>query len=138
MAALDPRLLDAAFVVGRLLFGGLLAFMALPHFTKLAMLAQYAAGRRVPFPKPAVLGAGVALLAGALSILLGVYPWIGVALLTIFFLPVTLMMHSFWKDTDPMQRMANLINLEKNLVILGAAWMFLLIPDPWPYAVLPG
>lgn len=138
MVALDPRFLDAAFVAGRILFGGLLAYMALPHFTKAAMLAQYAAGRRVPYPKAGVLGAGVALLAGALSILFGLYPRIGVALLTIFFLPVTLMMHSFWNDTDPMQRTANLINLEKNLVILGAAWMFLLIPEPWSYSLLPG
>lgn len=125
-------------MAGRILFGGLLAYMALPHFTKLAMLAQYAAGRRVPYPKMAVLGAGAALLAGALSILFGVYPRIGVALITIFFLPVTITMHSFWKDQDPAQRIGNLINLQKNLIILGAAWMFLLIPEPWPYSLLPG
>lgn len=125
-------------LLGRILYGGMLTFMASAHFLQTKALAQYAAMKKTPMPTLAVLGSGAFLLAGALSILLGYYVEIGVACLTAFFFPVTLMMHSFWADKDPMMKQNNRTNFLKNFIILGASWAFLSIPDDaWDYSLAP-
>jgi uncharacterized membrane protein YphA (DoxX/SURF4 family) len=96
------------------------------------MLSGYAASKRVPAPKLATVVSGVLLLIGGLSILLGVYPVVGVAALVVFFVPVTFWMHDFWAVQDPMQRTIQMVNFAKNLALLGAALMLLAIPQPWP------
>ena len=49
-----------------------------------------------PTPKIAVAGSGVLLIAGGLSVALGVLPVIGLILILVFLLPVSFVMHDFW------------------------------------------
>jgi uncharacterized membrane protein YphA (DoxX/SURF4 family) len=74
---------------------------------------------------------GLLLLIGGLSILLGVYPPIGTIALAAFLIPVTFMMHAFWKVQDPMAKMGETVNFTKNLALLGAALILLGVPQPW-------
>jgi putative oxidoreductase len=83
----------------------------------------------------AVLGSGVLLALGGLSILLGVQPKWGVLFLVLFLVPVTFTMHNYWADKDPQMRQNNEINFHKNLALLGAALMLLAIPEPWPLSL---
>lgn len=124
-----------AFLAGRILAGGYYLMSAFHHFTNTSALARAAAAHGVPAPEVAIIGAGVLLLIGGLSLLLGAFPRIGVAALAVFLVPVTLVMHAFWADHDPMQRQADLINFSKNVALLGSALMFLAVPRPWPYSV---
>lgn len=126
--------MDIVFLIGRILFGLLLAFMALNHFMQMNDMSGYARAKGVPAARPAVVGSGVVLLLGGLGILLGIYPRISVLLLAIFFVPVTLMVHNFWAVEDPQAKQLEMVNFLKNAVILGAALMALGIPLPWPYA----
>ena len=57
------------------------------------------------------------------------------AALVLFLVPVTLIMHAFWADHDPVQQQNNLINFTKNIGLLGSSLMFLAVPRPWPYSV---
>ncbi|MBI5221628.1 MAG: hypothetical protein HY979_02390 [Candidatus Magasanikbacteria bacterium] len=41
------------------------------------------------------------------------------------------MMHNFWKDTDQNMKMSNYVNFTKNMALLGAALMLLVISTPW-------
>jgi len=123
------------FLIGRVILGGYYLFNAFNHFTRLGMLSGYAASKRVPAPRVLTLVAGVLLLLGGLSILLGVYPVAGVVALAIFFIPVTFWMHDFWAVQDPMQKMTQMVNFTKNLALLGAALMLLAIPQPWPLSL---
>jgi uncharacterized membrane protein YphA (DoxX/SURF4 family) len=125
----------AAFLVGRILLGGFYIFSAFEQFSGLSHLARLAGARGVPFPQLAVAVAGVLLLIGGLSLLLGLMPRVGVAALALFFIPVTLVMHAFWADHDPAIRMMNVVNFGKNLALFASALMFLAIPEPWPYSV---
>ena len=84
------------------------------------MLAGYAKSRKVPAPHIAVIVTGLMLAVGGLSILLNIKMMIGVWILVAFMVPITVMMHPFWKEHDPMARMADRINFTKNLAILGA------------------
>ncbi|MCX8024026.1 MAG: DoxX family membrane protein [Thermanaerothrix sp.] len=108
-------------------------FNAGNHFIQVRALSGYAQSKGVPAPTLAVIGSGILLLIGGLSILTGFQPTIGVLALVMFFLPVTFVMHAFWKIQDPLLRATEMINFMKNLALMGSALMFLAIPQPWPY-----
>ena len=127
--------MEVVFLIGRILVGGFYLFNALNHFTQTNNLTEYARSKGVPAPKLAVLGSGLLLLMGGLSLLLGYRPDIGVAAITLFFLAVTFKMHNFWAVDDPQWRMVEMVNFLKNLALMGSAWMFLLIPTPWPFSL---
>lgn len=124
------------FLVGRLLLGGYFIFNGFNHFSNASMMTGYAQSKGVPAAKAAVLLSGLLLLVGGLSILLGIYPMIGTLAIALFLLPVTFMMHAFWKVQEPMAKMGETINFTKNLALLGATLMLLAIPQPWSLSLL--
>lgn len=71
------------------------------------MLTQYAKLKGVPFPAIAEGMTGLMLVPGGLSIAIGIYPFVGIVLLLVFRVPVSLLMHNFWKLEDPQVRMAD-------------------------------
>jgi uncharacterized membrane protein YphA (DoxX/SURF4 family) len=123
--------MDYLFLVGRVLYGGFFLVSGLNHFSQLNAMVPYAASKGVPAPKLAVLGSGLLAFLGGLSILLGLWPRAGVLLLAIFLLPVTFGMHNYWADGDPQTRQMNQVQFHKNMALLGAALMLLMIPEPW-------
>jgi uncharacterized membrane protein YphA (DoxX/SURF4 family) len=123
------------FLIGRLLYGGFFLFSGFRHFARVNQMAPYAASRNVPAPRAGVLGSGVLLLLGGASMLLGVWPKMGVLCIVLFLIPVSFMMHNYWKDTDPQMRMMNEVQFHKNLALLGAALTMLLISEPWPLSL---
>jgi uncharacterized membrane protein YphA (DoxX/SURF4 family) len=122
--------MNIAFFVGRLIVGVYYIYNGLNHFIKLGQLTEYAKFKGVPIPQLAVLGAGVLLLIGGITILMGKFPEIGVVSLVLFFLPVTFMMHNFWAVGEEMKAM-EMVNFLKNMALLGSALMFLAIKKPW-------
>lgn len=132
---LESMASQAVFLVGRVLFAGVLAFMSVNHFTNTDEMAGYAESKGVPLPKIAVVGGGVLLLAGAVSIVLGVYPTVGAVLIALFFVGVTPVMHDFW-SVDGEQRQQEMIQFLKNTALLGAALVFLSLGGAaWPYSL---
>jgi putative oxidoreductase len=75
---------------------------------------------------------------GGLSMLLGVYPVIGIVLLIIFLVGVSFQMHSFWKMDDAQMKQIDMINFTKNMALIGALLMFLVLPHPWPTSLRIG
>jgi putative oxidoreductase len=127
--------MDIAFLVGRIIFGGYWLMASFNHFKNLNPLSGYAKAKGTPFPKLAVVGTGVILLAGGLSMLLGVYPVIGIILLIVFLVGVSFQMHNFWKADDVQMKQVDMINFTKNMALVGALLMFLLLPHPWPMSL---
>jgi len=120
-----------AFYTGRLLLGGYFIMGGFNHFKMLDMMSGYAQSKGVPSPKAAVAFSGVLLWIGGLSILLGIFPTVGALALVLFLVPVTLMMHAFWKVQDAQMKMGETVNFMKNVALLGAALLLLSIPQPW-------
>ena len=130
---------DLAFLVGRLVFGVLLAFMGLNHFTEIDGMSGYAEAKGVPAPRLAVVASGLVLVLGGVSIVLGVYPLLGAVALALFFLAVTPVMHDFWSVEDPAQRQAELTDFLKNATLFGAVLVFVALSgSAWPYALNVG
>ena len=127
--------MDTAFLIGRIIFGGYWLMAAVNHFKNLNHMSEYAKAKGTPLPKLAVAGTGVLLLTGALSMLLGVYASFGIALLIVFLLGVSFQMHTFWKLDNAQMKQIDMINFTKNMALIGALLMFLLLPRPWPMSL---
>jgi uncharacterized membrane protein YphA (DoxX/SURF4 family) len=123
------------YLAGRVLLGGFFIISGLRHFQHLPMMAGFTASKGVPSAKLAVMVSGLMIIVGGVSILLGVRPHWGIALVSAFLLPVTFIMHQYWKHTDPMMKINDQVNFMKNLAILGASWVLLMMPQPWPMSL---
>ncbi|NKY87483.1 DoxX family protein [Nocardia veterana] len=110
-------------LIGRILFVILFASSAIGHLTQADAMAGYARSKGVPMPKEAVLGSGVVLLLGALSVLLGVWADLGALLLFVFLVPTAFLMHPFWKESDAQAKQGEMIHFNKDLALAGAALM---------------
>src|SRR3989344_435819 len=129
--------MDILFLLGRLLYGGFFLMSGANHFIKFYNLRSYALTKKVPMPGVAVAISGLLILFGGLGILLGVYPEIALIMIILFLAPVSLVMHNFWSFKDPemaSQRMSDQTNFMKNMALLGAALMFLMIEN-WPLSL---
>src|SRR6266699_1490740 len=104
-------------LLGRLFFVLIFLMAGSNHFSKQTI--AFAASQGVPFASFAVPLSGVLALAGGLSILLGYRAKIGAWLITLFLIPVTLMMHKFWTVHDPMMAQMQMVMFMKNVAILG-------------------
>jgi putative oxidoreductase len=126
--------MSIAFLAGRIIVGVFYLYNAWHHFFELGQLTEYAKSKGVPLPQLAVLGAGILLLAGGITILLGFFPEVGVAALVLFFIPVTFTMHNFWAVPEA-QKAIQMINFTKNMGLMGSALMLLAIKKPWPLSL---
>jgi uncharacterized membrane protein YphA (DoxX/SURF4 family) len=123
------------FLAGRVLYGGFFLLAGIHNFRRVDLITPYAAAKGVPAPRLGVLGSGVILVLGGLSILLGARPTWGAVLLTVFLVPTSFLMHNYWTLTDPAARQQDQVSFQKNIALLGAAWMLVLIPQPWPLSL---
>jgi putative oxidoreductase len=127
--------MELLFLAGRLLFGGLFVYNGVNHFRNYAAIRGYCAYKQVPMPAASAIVSGVWLLVAGSSVVTGFRPEIGLALIVLFLLVVTPMIHDFWKVADPAQRMGEFVNFTKNAALMGAALMMLLLPRPWPFSL---
>lgn len=128
-----------AFLAGRMLLGGVLAFMGLNHFVQADQLAGYAEAKGVPAPRLGVYLSGVMLVFGGLSLVLGVYPVVGAALLVVFLVVTTPTIHDFWAAADPETQQSEMTAFLKNAGLTGAALVVLAVGGAaWPYALNVG
>ncbi|GAA0197156.1 DoxX family protein [Haladaptatus pallidirubidus] len=133
--AIDAGLGAIGFLVARILFGGLLAFQGLNHFQNADTMSGYAQSKGVPAARASVLLSGGMLIFGGLGIVLGVFPAITAGAVAVFLLVTTPMMHDFWAVPEDQQQ-AEMTNFIKNVELLGAALVFLVLSsDPWAYAL---
>lgn len=127
--------MKAAFLIGRLMFGGFFLYNGINHLKERKSLAQYAQTKNVPLAEAAVAGTGVVLIAGGASILLGIKPRLGTAAIAGFLAGVSPVMHDFWRVNEPNQRMNEMINFSKNMALLGSALALMGVDEPWPASV---
>lgn len=126
-------------LVGRIVFSYFFIYSGFNHLTKLSVYSQYAGASGVPAPTLLTAISGLMLLAGGLSILLGVQPRWGALLIAAFLIPAALTVHKFWGIADPMMAGNQAAHFWKNISLAGACLMIFgvatLNPTRWPYSV---
>ena len=115
--------MDVIVLIGRILYAFLFISSGIAHFAQRKSMAEYAAAKGVPASMASVLGGGVLLLAGGIGVLLGIWADLGALLLVIFLVPTAVLMHGFWKVTEPQARMMEMTQFSKDIALAGAALM---------------
>jgi uncharacterized membrane protein YphA (DoxX/SURF4 family) len=123
--------MDYVFVLGRILYGGFFVLGGIGHFQHLDMMSGFAQSKGVPAPKLSVIFSGLLIIVGGLCVILGYHVRIGLACIVLFLVPVTFLMHNYWVETEMMPRINQRVNFQKNIALLGAALMMLMIARPW-------
>jgi putative oxidoreductase len=124
-----------AFLLARVLFGVVVAFMGLNHFLNPGDMAGYAGMKGVPAPRLSVALSGGMLLFGGLSLVTGAFALFGAGAIAVFLLVSTPTMHDFW-NAEGQNQQTEMTQFLKNVTMLGAALFFLaLAGTPWPFAV---
>jgi putative oxidoreductase len=123
--------MKAPFLIGRILFGGYFLYNGINHLVERKNMASYSASKGVPKPEVAVTATAVPLMVGGTSILLGLKPkWGAIAILG-FLAGVSPIMHDFWRNEDPNERMNNMTSFLKNLALAGGALALMGVEEPW-------
>jgi len=112
------------YLVGRVFFALIFIVAAPRHFT--AEGIGHAAELGVPFAALAVPVSGLMALGGGLSVASGYRAQWGAWLLIAFLVPVTLMMHGFWRLHDPHAIHIQQAMFMKNVALVGAALLMAL------------
>ncbi len=130
----DTALGEILFLIGRLVFGGTLVWMASKHFWQLEFIAGYAEYKGVPRPTEMTILSGSLLLAGGIGIMGGIFPFLSAVGILIFYAIVTPWIHDFWaaqeenKADETNQFLKNIIGVGATIAFMGLATV------PWPYA----
>lgn len=85
------------------------------------MQAKYARGYGAPAPELMVPLSGVAIVAGGLSVALGIWADLGALVLAAFALSMLPIMHAFWKEEDAQAQQAQMAQFVKNVSMAGGA-----------------
>ena len=117
----ETEIMNTVLLIGRILFAIMFVSGGLNHLTKAEAMAGYAGFKKVPAPKLANLVSGVLLIAGGLSVILGVYADLGALVLAVLLVLMALKMHDFWAQADAQAKQTETINFFKNISMAGGA-----------------
>ena len=113
--------MEEIFLLARILFVYLVIGSGVGHLMATDAMAGYAQSRGVSNSKLMVQISGVALIAGGVSVLLGVFGDAGSLGLAILLIIIAVMMHAFWKETDPQAKQMEMISFNKDIALAGGA-----------------
>ena len=122
-----PKTHSTTFKLARVLFGGLLAFMAINNFRNLDEMIGYAESKGAPNPEITVPFISGSLLFGGLGIAAWKFPRLAAGAAASFLASVTPAMHDFWAIDDEEQKQQERIQFLKNAALFGGALAFLRI-----------
>ncbi|MGW6395076.1 DoxX family protein [Streptomyces sp. NPDC055103] len=117
--------MDVLVLIGRSLFALLFLVSAAAHLTKTKTKGGYAASRGVPAAVPATVASGLVILAGGLSIALGIWADLGALLIAAFAFPTAVLMHGFWREKEAQVRQMEQTHFMKDTALGGAALMLI-------------
>lgn len=129
--------MGVVFLILRFILGGYFAWQGAQHLDAYGRqhLVTYARTRNLPMPLVAVPLFGLMLTIGGVSLVTGLFPAAGVAMLWSFLLPAAFLLHGFWRIDEATARAIERRKFVLNLALAIGALAFLLIPQPWPLTV---
>jgi putative oxidoreductase len=129
---------DAIFLIGRILFASVFLRFGVVHLLQTEGSAQYAAYKGVPRARTVVVVTGMAMLVAAVAVILGIWMDLAALGLAIYCVVAGVVMHDFWRQTDPQTRQAEMAQFYKNISIAGGALILLAVSEHAPLAITDG
>ena len=115
--------MDVLILLGRIVFSYLFISSGVNHIMKRNDMAGYAAHKGVPQALVATLVSGAMILLGGVMVLLGIWADLGSLLIAIFCFSTAVLMHTFWKESEPQSKMMEMVQFTKDLALGGASLM---------------
>jgi uncharacterized membrane protein YphA (DoxX/SURF4 family) len=75
---------------------------------------------KLPVPYAAGWPVGVWQIVATVSVVLGIWPDVGVLMIAAFLVPTTILFHPYWTFSDPTQRLTQRGSFLRNVSLLGA------------------
>ena len=88
-------------------------------------MGEYASTKGAPGGENGVVASGAMILAGGISILLGLWADVGAILIFAFLLPAAYYMHDYWNSEDPQEKQNQQAHFFKDISLAGAALVIL-------------
>jgi uncharacterized membrane protein YphA (DoxX/SURF4 family) len=120
---------SATFRLARLLYGGVLAFMATDNLRNREGMVEYAESKGAPMAETTVPAISASLLFGGLGIAFWKLPRLAAGAAATFLVSITPVMHDFWAIDDEEEAQQQQIHFLKNTALLGAALAFLRVGE---------
>jgi putative oxidoreductase len=111
--------MELLFIIGRIIFGAIFIFSGISHFTKMKDMKSLIASKKMPMPEMVSGVTGLMLLFGGLTILIWQFVVPGIVVLLVFLIPVTLVMHAFWSETQAENKMTQMHYFMGNMSLVG-------------------
>jgi uncharacterized membrane protein YphA (DoxX/SURF4 family) len=106
-------------LLGRIFFVALFVVSARENIVHHQRYVTLAKGK-LPVPYLAGWPVSVWLIVAILSVVLGIWPDVGMLMIAAFLIPTTLVFHPYWTFSDPAQRLTHRGGFYRNVSLLGA------------------
>jgi putative oxidoreductase len=113
--------MDVVVLIGRIVFTAIFLTSGVDHLTKTEAMTGYAASKRMPAPRLAVVGSGLYLLVAGVMIVLGVWADLAALALVPFLLLTAFVFHPYWTETDPATKTNERVLFLKDISLAGGA-----------------
>ena len=120
--------MNTLLLVGKILFSYLFVTSGINHFKNLEVMTGYANYKKLPFAKFGVLASGLLLIVAPILVIAGIATTWSLVALAAFLTATALIFHPYWKETDPNNKMNEMIAFNKELSLIGSilAWIALI------------
>ncbi|MGH2996689.1 MAG: DoxX family protein, partial [Gaiellaceae bacterium] len=82
---------------------------------------EYARSLGAPAPDLLVPLSGIWIIVAGAMVVLGIWVDLAALMLIAFLVPIAFIMHAFWKIDDPMMKIVQLSQFQKNMALAGAS-----------------
>ncbi len=106
-------------LLGRIFFVALFVVSSQENIVNHQHYVTLAKGK-LPVPYVAGWPVGAWLIVAILSVVLGIWPDVGMLMIAAFLIPTTLLFHPYWRFSDPALRRTHRGGFYRNLSLLGA------------------
>lgn len=112
--------MEIIFIIARVILGLFFIHAGVGHFLGFKNMVGYSQSKKVPLPAVAVAVTGAMLILGGLGFV--IWQWVCLAslILVVFLIPAAFIMHNFWNEQDPNQKVMQKIQFLKNIALAAA------------------
>jgi putative oxidoreductase len=97
------------------------------HLAGYAQLRGCSESKGIPLAGPAVLVSGIGIVAAGIGVIVGVWADLAALGIAVFLFFTAFFIHAFWREHEPMGRITEMTQFQKDLALLGAALVILAV-----------
>jgi uncharacterized membrane protein YphA (DoxX/SURF4 family) len=128
---------SAILLLGRILFVAMFVVAAQGNIVSHQRYVTMTTGK-LPLPYVAGWPVGAWQMVAILSVVLGIWPDVGVLMIAAFLVPTTILFHPYWTFSDPAQSLTQRGYFLRNVTLLGATlalFAFFTVAGPGQFAI---